>query len=133
MGKIRAKSLKMSMAVTFLTTVCVTGALSGITVFLANQTQHEILENRSAIIRNPRFTVDETTGGYVINISDNENIWKWQELSTGQNMIYYGSYAAMIGLPVFYIVGGIGIATMVYYRRKLRVPIGQLQNGIKRI
>lgn len=133
MGKIRAKSLKMSMAVTFLTTVCVTGALSGITVFLANQTQHEILEKRSAIIRNPRFTVDETTGGYVINISDNENIWKWQELSTGQNMIYYGSYAAMIGLPVFYIVGGIGIATMVYYRRKLRVPIGQLQNGIKRI
>lgn len=133
MGKIRAKSLKMSMAGTFLITICLVGVLSGITVFLANQAQREILEKRSAIIRNPKFTVDETTGGYIIAISDNQNIWEWQELSTGQNIIYYGTYAAMIGLPVFYIVGGIGMATMVYYRRKLRVPIVQLQNGIKRI
>ena len=133
MGKIRTKSLKMSMAVTFLITICVIGVLSGLTVFTANQAQHEILKNRPAIIRNPKITPDKATGGYIIDISENQNIWEWQELSTKQNMIYYGSYAAMIGLPVVYIVGGIGIATMVYYKRKLRIPIAQLQNGIKRI
>lgn len=133
MGKIRTKSLKMSMAVTFLITICVIGVLSGLTVFTANQAQHEILKNRPAIIRNPQITPDKATGGYIIDISENQNIWEWQELSTKQNIIYYGSYAAMIGLPVVYIVGGIGIATMVYYKRKLRIPIAQLQNGIKRI
>lgn len=121
------------MAVTFLITICVIGVLSGLTVFTANQAQHEILKNRPAIIRNPKITPDKATGGYIIDISENQNIWEWQELSTKQNMIYYGSYAAMIGLPVVYIVGGIGIATMVYYKRKLRIPIAQLQNGIKRI
>ena len=133
MGKIRTKSLKMSMAVTFLITICVIGVLSGLTVFTANQAQHEILKNRPVIIRNPKITPDKATGGYIIDISENQNIWEWQELSTKQNIIYYGSYAAMIGLPVVYIVGGIGIATMVYYKRKLRIPIAQLQNGIKRI
>lgn len=133
MGKIRTKSLKMSMAVTFLITICVIGVLSGLTVFTANQAQHEILKNRPAIIRNPKITPDKATGGYIIDISENQNIWEWQELSTKQKMIYYGSYVAMIGLPVVYIVGGIGIATLVYYKRKLRVPIAQLQNGIKRI
>ena len=133
MGKIRTKSLKMSMAVTFLITICVIGVLSGLTVFTANQAQHEILKNRPAIIRNPKITPDKATGGYIIDISENQNIWEWQELSTKRNIIYYGSYAAMIGLPVVYIVGGIGIATMVYYKRKLRIPIAQLQNGIKRI
>lgn len=121
------------MAVTFLITICVIGVLSGLTVFTANQAQHEILKNRPAIIRNPKITPDKATGGYIIDISENQNIWEWQELSTKQNMIYYGSYAAMIGLSVVYIVGGIGIATMVYYKRKLRIPIAQLQNGIKRI
>lgn len=121
------------MAVTFLITICVIGVLSGLTVFTANQAQHEILKNRPAIIRNPKITPDKATGGYIIDISENQNIWEWQELSTKQNIIYYGSYAAMIGLPVVYIVGGIGIATMVYYKRKLRIPIAQLQNGIKRI
>lgn len=121
------------MAVTFLITICVIGVLSGLTVFTANQAQHEILKNRPAIIRNPKITPDKAAGGYIIDISENQNIWEWQELSTKQNIIYYGSYAAMIGLPVVYIVGGIGIATMVYYKRKLRIPIAQLQNGIKRI
>lgn len=133
MGKIKTKSLKMSMAETFLITICAIGMLSGITVFLANHAQHKILENRSAIIRNPKFTANETISGYVIDISDNQNIWEWQKLSMKQNMIYYGAYVAMIGLPVLYIVGGISMATIVYYRRKLRFPIAQLQNGIKRI
>lgn len=133
MGKIRTKSLKMSMAKTFLITICVICILSGITVFLMNQTQHEVLRKRSLIIRNPKFTADEATGGYIIDISENQNIWERQELSIRQNMVYYGSYVAMIGLPVLYIVGGIGVATMVYYKRKLRIPIAQLQNGIKRI
>lgn len=131
MGKIKTKSLKTSMAVTFLITICVIAMLSSITIFAANQVQHEILKKRYMTINSPDFQVDEDTGNYILDI-DNNNI-TWQPLSTWDTVAYYGSYAAMVGLPVFYIAVGIGAAAAVYYRKKLREPITQLQNGVERI
>lgn len=131
MGKIKTKSLRTSMAVTFLITICVTAMLSSITIFAANQVQHEILKKRYMTINSPDFQVDENTGNYILDI-DNNNI-TWQPLSRWDTVIYYGSYAAMVGLPVFYIAVGIGAAAAVYYRKKLREPITQLQNGVERI
>lgn len=119
------------MAVTFLITICVTAMLSSITIFAANQVQHEILKKRYMTINSPDFQVDENTGNYILDI-DNNNI-TWQPLSTWDTVVYYGSYAAMVGLPVFYIAVGIGAAAAVYYRKKLREPITQLQNGVERI
>lgn len=131
MGKIKTKSLRTSMAVTFLITICVTALLSSVTIFAANQVQHEILKKRYMTINSPDFQVDEKTGNYILDI-DNNNI-TWQPLSTWDTVVYYGSYAAMVGLPVFYIAVGIGAAAAVYYRKKLRNPITQLQNGVERI
>ena len=131
MGKIKTKSLKTSMAVTFLITICVIAMLSSVTIFAANQVQHEILKKRYMTINSPDFQVDEDTGNYILDI-DNSNI-TWQPLSTWDTVAYYGSYAAMVGLPVFYIAVGIGAAAAVYYRKKLREPITQLQNGVERI
>lgn len=131
MGKIKTKSLKTSMVVTFLITICVIALLSSITIFAANQMQHEILKKRYMTINSPDFQVDEDTGNYILDI-DNNNI-TWQPLSTWDTVAYYGSYAAMVGLPVFYIAVGIGAAAAVYYRKKLREPIAQLQNGVERI
>lgn len=131
MGKIKTKSLKTSMAVTFLITICVIALLSSITIFAANQVQHEILKKRYMTINSPDFQMDENTGNYILDI-DNNNI-TWQPLSTWDTVAYYGSYAAMVGLPVFYIAVGIGAAAAVYYRKKLREPITQLQNGVERI
>ena len=131
MGKIKTKSLKTSMAVTFLITICVTALLSSVTIFAANQVQHEILKKRYMTINSPDFQVDENTGNYILDI-DNNNI-TWQPLSSWDTVVYYGSYAAMVGLPVFYIAVGIGAAAAVYYRKKLREPITQLQNGVERI
>lgn len=131
MGKIKTKSLKTSMAVTFLITICVTALLSSVTIFAANQVQHEILKKRYMTINSPDFQMDENTGNYILDI-DNNNI-TWQPLSTWDTVVYYGSYAAMVGLPVFYIAVGIGAAAAVYYRKKLREPITQLQNGVERI
>ena len=131
MGKIKTKSLKTSMAVTFLITICVTALLSSITIFAANQVQHEILKKRYMTINSPDFQMDENTGNYILDI-DNNNI-TWQPLSRWDTVIYYGSYAAMVSLPVFYIAVGIGAAAAVYYRKKLREPITQLQNGVERI
>lgn len=131
MGKIKTKSLKTSMAVTFLITICVIAMLSSVTIFAANQVQHEILKKRYMTINSPDFQVDENTGNYILDI-DNNNI-TWQPLSTWDTVVYYGSYAAMVGLPVFYIAVGIGAAAAVYYRKKLRNPITQLQNGVERI
>lgn len=131
MGKIKTKSLRTSIAVTFLVTICVAALLSSITIFAANQVQHEILKKRYMTINSPDFQVDENTGNYILDI-DNNNI-TWQPLSTWDTVAYYGSYAAMVGLPVFYIAVGIGAAAAVYYRKKLRNPITQLQNGVERI
>ena len=131
MGKIKTKSLRTSMAVTFLITICVIALLSSITIFAANQVQHEILKKRYMTINSPDFQVDENTGNYILDI-DNNNI-TWQPLSTWDTVAYYGSYAAMVGLPVFYIAVGIGAAAAVYYRKKLQEPITQLQNGVERI
>ena len=131
MGKIKTKSLKTSMAVTFLITICVTALLSSVTILAANQVQHEILKKRYMTINSPDFQVDENTGNYILDI-DNNNI-TWQPLSRWDTVVYYGSYAAMVGLPVFYIAVGIGAAAAVYYRKKLREPITQLQNGVERI
>lgn len=131
MGKIKTKSLKTSMAVTFLITICVIAMLSSVTIFAANQVQHEILKKRYMTINSPDFQVDEDTGNYILDI-DNSNI-TWQPLSRWDTVAYYGSYAAMVGLPVFYIAVGIGAAAAVYYRKKLREPITQLQNGVERI
>lgn len=119
------------MAVTFLITICVIAMLSSITIFAANQVQHEILKKRYMTINSPDFQVDEDTGNYILDI-DNNNI-TWQPLSRWDTVAYYGSYAAMVGLPVFYIAVGIGAAAAVYYRKKLREPITQLQNGVERI
>ncbi len=131
MGKIKTKSLRTSMAVTFLITICVTAMLSSITIFAANQVQHEILKKRYMTINSPDFQMDENTGNYILDI-DNNNI-TWQPLIRWDTVAYYGSYAAMVGLPVFYIAVGIGAAAAVYYRKKLREPITQLQNGVERI
>ena len=131
MGKIKTKSLRTSMAVTFLITICVIAMLSSITILAANQVQHEILKKRYMTINSPDFQVDENTGNYILDINNN-NI-TWQPLSTWDTVVYYGSYAAMVGLPIFYIAVGIGAAAAVYYRKKLREPITQLQNGIERI
>ena len=131
MGKIKTKSLRTSMAVTFLITICVTALLSSVTIFAANQVQHEILKKRYMTINSPDFQMDEDTGNYILDI-DNNNI-TWQPLSRWDTVAYYGSYAAMVGLPVFYIAVGIGAAAAVYYRKKLREPITQLQNGVERI
>ena len=131
MGKIKTKSLRTSMAVTFLITICVTALLSSVTIFAANQVQHEILKKRYMTINSPDFQMDENTGNYILDI-DNNNI-TWQPLSSWDTVVYYGSYAAMVGLPVFYIAVGIGAAAAVYYRKKLRNPITQLQNGVERI
>ncbi len=131
MGKIKTKSLRTSMAVTFLITVCVISMLSSITIFAANQVQHEILKKRYMTINSPDFQIDENTGNYILDI-DNSNI-TWQPLSMWDTVAYYGSYATMVGLPVFYIAVGIGAAVAIYYRKKLREPITQLQNGVERI
>lgn len=121
----------MSMTITFLLTICVIAFLSGITIFTANQMQQEILKKRHLLISSPDLKIDERIGGYVIDV-DKSNV-KWQPLGTKDRIVYYVSYILMIGFPVLYIMIGTGVAVAIYYRRKLQMPIIQLQNGVERI
>ena len=131
LSSFKSSSLKSSMTITFLITICIIAMLSALTIFAANQLQQELLKKRYVMISSPDFQIDENTGNYILAV-DNNTV-TWQPFRTGDAIAYYGSYVAMIGLPVLFITIGIGVAATIYYRKKLRVPIAQLQNGVEKI
>lgn len=131
MGKVKTKSLKSSMTVMFLITICIIAMLSALTIFAANKLQQELLKKQYLMISSPDFRIDGSTGNYVFDID--KNTITWQPFSTGDAVAYYGSYVAMIGLPVLFITIGIGVAATIYYQKKLKIPIAQLQNGVEKI
>ena len=131
MGKVKTKSLKLSMTITFLITICIIAVMSAITIFAANKLQQELLKKQYLMISSPDFRIDESTGNYVFDID--KNTITWQPFSTGDAVAYYGSYVAMIGLPVLFITIGIGVTATIYYQKKLKIPIAQLQNGVEKI
>lgn len=131
MDKMKNASIKRSMTLTFIITMCMTGVFSGVTVFLANQAQQNILRNKYMLIRSADYQWDQEADGYRIDMD--ESAVEWHGLNMAENIAYYGCYFAMIGLPVFYMIAGIGGAAAVYYRVKLRAPILELQKGMKRI
>ena len=131
MGKVKTKSLKLYMTITFLITICIIAVMSALTIFAANKLQQELLKKQCLMISSPDFRIDESTGNYVFDID--KNTITWQPFSTGDAVAYYGSYVAMIGLPVLFITIGIGVAATIYYQKKLKIPIAQLQNGVEKI
>lgn len=131
MGKVKTKSLKLSMTITFLITICIIAVMSALTIFAANKLQQELLKKQYLMISSPDFRIDESTGNYVFDID--KNTITWQPFSTGDAVAYYGSYVAMIGLPVLFITIGIGVAATIYYQKKFKIPIAQLQNGVEKI
>ena len=131
MGKVKTKSLKLSMTITFLITICIIAVMSALTIFAANKLQQELLKKQYLMISSPDFRIDESTGNYVFDID--KNTITWQPFSTGDAVAYYGSSVAMIGLPVLFITIGIGVTATIYYQKKLKIPIAQLQNGVEKI
>ena len=131
MGKVKTKSLKLSMTITFLITICIIAVMSALTIFAANKLQQELLKKQYLMISSPDFRIDESTGNYVFDID--KNTITWQPFSTGDAVAYYGSDVALIGLPVLFITIGIGVAATIYYQKKLKIPIAQLQNGVEKI
>lgn len=131
MDKIKNVSIKRSMTLTFIITICMIGVFSGITIFMANQSQQEILRNKYLMVKSPDYELDKSTNQYTIDIDG--SVVEWHGLSMAENITYYGCYTAMIGLPVLSIIIGIGSAAAIYYRMKLKAPILQLQEGMKRI
>ena len=98
MDKIKNVSIKRSMAITFIITICIIGMLSGITVFLANRSQQEILRNRYLMIKSPDYKIDKNADAYTVDMDG--SVVEWHGLSTGENIAYFMCYFAMIGLPV---------------------------------
>ena len=131
MDKIKNASIKRSMTLTFIITICMIGVFSGITIFIANQSQQEILKNKYIMIKSPDYELDKSTNEYTIDMDG--SVVEWHGLNMAENIAFYGCYFAMIGLPILYTIVGIGSAAAIYYRIKLRVPIMQLQKGMKRI
>lgn len=129
MGKIKNRSIKTSMTIAFLIALCAITILSAITIFVSNQIQQQILKQRYLTVNSYNFNLDEKTGDYVFSVDDAI----WQPLSTMDNILYYGAYVAVIGLPAIYSFAGIGITAAVYYRKKLQCPIAQLQSGVEKI
>ncbi len=131
MDKIKNVSIKRSMTLTFIITICMIGVFSGITIFMANQFQQEILRNKYLMVKSPDYELDKSTNEYTIDMDG--SVVEKHGLNMAENIAYFGCYFAMIGLPMLYIIVGIGSAAAIYYRMKLKVPILQLQKGMKRI
>lgn len=135
MGKIKHSFAKMSMRksllFTFLITVSCICILSGITIFAANKAQQSILSLRGFSISMSDAQKDSTDHSWNLTLGKNEI--RWEPLSQTQSVAYYGCYAAMIALPILYIVLGISLASGLFYRVKLREPIMELQKGIASI
>ena len=128
MGKVRTKSLRKSMTVTFLATICGIAFLSAAAILGASRLQQKILDRRSLTVSSDGFPIET---GFVLN-ADSGSV-RWQPLSGKDRILYYALYAVMIGLPALFLTLGVGAAAAVYYRRKLRTPIAQLQNGVEKI
>ena len=131
MDKIKNASIKRSMTLTFIITICMIGVFSGITIFFFFFSQQEILKNKYLMVRSPDYELDKSTNKYTIDMDG--SAVEWHGLSITENIAYYGCYAAMTGLPVLCIIVGIGSAAALYYHMKLKAPILQLQEGMKRI
>ena len=61
MDKIKNASIKRSMTLTFIVTICMIGVFSGITIFMANQSQQEILKNKYLMVKSPDYEPMLTT------------------------------------------------------------------------
>ena len=131
MDKIKNVSIKRSMTLTFIITICMIGVFSGITIFMANQFQQEILRNKYLMVKSPDYELDKSINEYTVDMDG--SVVEKHGLNMAENIAYFGCYFAMIGLPILYIIVGIGSAAAIYYRMKLKVPILQLQKGMKRI
>ena len=58
MGKVKTKSLKLSMTITFLITICIIAVMSALTIFAANKLQQELLKKQYLMISSPDFRID---------------------------------------------------------------------------
>ena len=59
MDKIKNASIKRSMTLTFIITICMIGVFSGIAIFMANQSQQEILKNKYLMVKSPDYERSE--------------------------------------------------------------------------
>ena len=131
MAEIKKTSLKRSMAITYLITICVIGILSGLTIYFANRTQQEIQRNRYGIVKDPDFIFDESYGGYHLDYTN--STVEWHDLSSADKVAFYSLYVVMIGLPILYLIIGFGVAAKIFYQKRLRTPIEELQKAIDSI
>ena len=93
MGKVKTKSLKLSMTITFLITICIIAVMSALTIFAANKLQQELLKKQYLMISSPDFRIDESTGNYVFDI-DKNNVKINASIFTDKN--YYNEFLELI-------------------------------------
>ncbi len=68
MDKIKNVSIKRSMTLTFIITICMIGVFSGITIFMANQFQQEILRNKYLMVKSPDYELDKSINEYTVDM-----------------------------------------------------------------
>ena len=133
MGKVKQTLARMSIRRSLITTLSATillvGLLSAVTIFVASRVQQQVLLQRGFSVK----VSDAQVNGGSVQVGLGEDSIQWHPLTAKQNVIYYGCYVAMLGLPVLYILAGAGAAAKIYYRAKLQQPLAQLEQGIRNI
>lgn len=128
-NKIQHMPLKKSMFAIFILSVLIIGILTGITIGITTTIRQNLMDSRPIQLRLEEGKGIKTEYGYIYN-SDQV---QWGPLDTKQRVIYYADTAAMILLPVFYMAFVIFGAASIYYKLKLRQPIGILRGSMQNI
>lgn len=124
-------TIRTSLMWTFLIAVTSICLLSMLAILITNHIQQEIWDQRGYVINAEVLQPEGTPGIFHGTISDNSI--QRLPFTTRQRAAYLACTIAMVALPMVFIVLGILLTSTWYYRAKLRMPILQLQRGIRKI
>lgn len=128
--KIRSLSLKKALLAVSLILLGITGICSAAVIWTASGLRQKLLEQRPLIVT--AYTVEEAQDGQRgVKIIPEE--YGYGPLSGNRLFFYWTATALMVVLPVGCMAAGSAVVAAVYYRLKLKAPLGALREGMEHI
>lgn len=132
MGKLDQLSVKKSLCLIAAVTVLAAVLLSAVSVRICSGIRDRILLSHAFILP-PAVISPEEDGSYRIDAAGNDQREEPAEYTGGELLLCRITQVLLVFLPIFYSFAGIGFASSVFYRVKLKEPLNALKQGIAHI